>query len=69
MNTQLIVELIESIGREDGINDKAELTSIIQKEFGLTRDRSVYYCDAFAIRFSKAAKTGFSNTVLSLSNL
>ena len=57
------------VGKHDGIGDKAKLCKIVVKQFGLVKDRSVFYCDNFAIRFSKAKSRTFSNTVLSLSNL
>ena len=53
----------------DGINHKARLQEVIQKQCKLTRDRSVFYCDTFAVRFSASKTPQFSNTVLSLSNL
>ena len=53
----------------DGINNKARLARIVSDAFGLTKDRSVYYCPDFAIRFSSSASRNFGNTVLSLSNL
>jgi hypothetical protein len=53
----------------DGINNKARLTRIVSDAFHLTRDRSVYYCPDYAIRFSSSAGPSFGNTVLSLSNL
>lgn len=61
--------LISFVRRHNGINDKARLCELVVAEFGLIRDRSVYYCAEFAIRFSSAASSSFSNTVLSLSNL
>jgi hypothetical protein len=61
--------LLSLIKANDGINDKALLTSIISDEFKLTRDRSVFYCTDFAIRFSSSASYNFGNTVLSLSKL
>lgn len=61
--------LISFVRRHNGINDKARLCELVVAEFGLIRDRSVYYCAEFAIRFSSAASPSFSNTVLSLSNL
>jgi len=64
-----IDNLIELISKNDGINDKNKLSKIIVDQFDLVKDRSVYYCDSFAIRFSQAMKTSFSNTVLALSNL
>ncbi|WP_438729154.1 hypothetical protein ACR9YC_01890 [Parasphingorhabdus sp. DH2-15] len=62
-------ELIQFIHEYDGINDKVKLTGLVQENFSLTRDRSVYYNDDFGLRFSKANSSSFSNTVLSLSNL
>jgi hypothetical protein len=55
--------------KHDGINNKARLTRIVSDAFHLTKDRSVYYCPDFAIRFSFSAGPNFGNTVLSLSNL
>jgi len=57
------------ITRHNGINDKAKLARLATKKFHLTKDRSVYYNQHFAVRFSSANGSGFSNTVLSLSNL
>lgn len=57
------------VAAHNGINDKAKLRDFLVKEFGLTRDRSVFYCGDFAIRFSSAATKSFSNTVASLSRL
>lgn len=64
-----IDKLIQIIQKENGIADKAKLTSIVQKEFGLVRDRSVYTGESFSIRFSKSERKRMSNTVLSLSAL
>lgn len=61
-----IIRLIEE---NDGINDKARLARLVHTTFGLIKDRSVYYCADFAIRFSSSATRSFGNTVLSLSNL
>ena len=41
----------------------------MQKKFKLTKDRSVYYSKHFSVRFSYSSSLGFSNTVISLSNL
>lgn len=60
---------IQFIEANHGIADKAKLTKAAASEFELIRERSVFYCDAFAVRFSSAKGTSFSNTVLSLSNL
>jgi hypothetical protein len=64
-----IQQLTAFIKRHDGINDKNRLAGLVAQRFDLTRDRSVFYCSDFAIRFSSAAARSFSNTVLSLSNL
>jgi hypothetical protein len=61
--------LFELIHKHDGINDKARLSKVISHTFDLTKDRSVYYCNDYAIRFSSSATRNFGNTVLSLSNL
>jgi hypothetical protein len=62
-------ELLNFVVTHNGINDKAKLADLTAEKFKLTKDRSVYYCDDFAIRFSAGATSSFSNTVLSLSNL
>lgn len=64
-----LIALIELIRNNDVINDKARLTQVVAKAFDLTKDRSVYYCADFAIRFSSSGSRRFGNTVLSLSNL
>lgn len=64
-----LTDLISLICSNDGINDKATLTRLVSHQFDLTCDRSVYYTDDFAIRFSKAQGPNLSNTILSLSNL
>ena len=61
--------LIEELAAHNGINDKSRLSRTIAAKFRLTKDRSVFYCPDFAIRFSSSANSCFSNTVLSLSNL
>ena len=48
---------------------KNEIQVKVQDEFELTKDRSVFYNNEFAIRFSKANSERFGNTVLSLSAL
>jgi len=64
-----LADLADFLRRHDGINDKAALSRLVAAQFRLTKDRSVYYCDAFAVRFSASAGPNFGNTVLSLSNL
>lgn len=64
-----IQELLAFIEKHDGINDKSKLCKLVADNFSLTKDRSVYYCKEFAIRYSSSNSQSFSNTVLSLSNL
>lgn len=64
-----IIRLVSLIRSYDGVTDKTALCRIVQSEFGLIRDRSVYYCESFAIRFCSSKTNSFSNTVLSLSCL
>lgn len=67
--SDILIDLATAVAEHDGINDKSKLRDVLVKKYGLTRDRSVYYCADFAIRFSSAKSRTFSNTVLSLSNL
>jgi hypothetical protein len=62
-------QLIAFLRKYDGINDKAKLAMLVSDNFHLIKDRSVYYCKSFAVRFSSSATQNFGNTVLSLSNL
>lgn len=64
-----VASLLQLIHTHEGINDKARLAKLVSEKFGLTKDRSVYYCADYAIRFSSSANRNFGNTVLSLSNL
>lgn len=48
---------------------KAQIAEATATHFDLTKDRSVFYCPEFAIRFSSASGKSFSNVVLSLSAL
>lgn len=40
----VLQELLALIKANAGINDKARLARIVFDAFGLTKDRSVYYC-------------------------
>lgn len=62
-------ELVAFLSSHDGINDKEKLAKLTADRFELTQDRSVYYCNSFAVRFSSSASQSFGNTILSLSNL
>jgi hypothetical protein len=67
--SEVIQELVQLIQQHNGINNKTLLAKIISQHFQLKRDRSVFDCADFAVRFSSAKSVHFSNTVLSLSNL
>lgn len=68
-NKTVLDYLVKIIEDNDGIADKKKLAEIVKKEFNLVKDRSVYYCDDFAIRFSQSRNKRMGNTVLSLSAL
>jgi hypothetical protein len=65
----IINELVAFITQHNGINDKSRLSSLVSMQFHLIKDRSVFYCNDFAIRFSQTKTGSFSNTILALSNL
>lgn len=62
-------QLLELINNNHGINDKGKLSKLVVNRFKLVKDRSVFYCKDFAIRFSSSRNKDFGNTVLSLSHL
>lgn len=64
-----IEHLLAFLAQNRAINDKARLAKVVANQFQLTKDRSVYYCKDFALRFSLSAGPNFGNTVLSLSAL
>lgn len=68
-NRDKLSRLVSFINAQNGIADKASLTKKVQTEFSLTKDRSVFFCQDFAIRFCKGRSRSFGNTVLSLSAL
>jgi hypothetical protein len=64
-----LLDFLAFIKTNNGINDKTKLSQLVVKQFNLVKDRSVYYCQDFAVRFCSSNSQLFSNTVLSLSNL
>lgn len=68
-NSNSIQSLVRFIKFNDGIASKEQLSSLVQGQFHLIRDRSVFYCKDYAIRFCSSKNKNFSNTVLSLSTL
>lgn len=68
-NRAVIERFAAFVSERDGAVDKDRLSAAAQQAFGLVRDRRVFYCPWFAVRFCRAASISFSNTVLSLSAL
>ena len=60
---EILRQLTDFIAQNNGINDKSRLTQLAIDRFSLTKDRSVFYNSHFAIRFSQAMSSNFSNTV------
>lgn len=65
----MLQSLIEFIEKNNGINNKKQLSDLVIQEFSCVKDRSVFYTDFFAIRFSQAKTSNLGNTILSLSAL
>lgn len=68
-NGDVIKQLVDFISSRDGRTDKDSLQNEVQYAFNLIKERKVFYCKWFAVRFCKAASRNFSNTVLALSAL
>lgn len=68
-NGKIIEQLCDFISNKDGSMDKSRLQTSVQRAFDLVKERSVFYCEWFAIRFCTAASRSFGNTVLALSAL
>ena len=62
-------ELIEFISSLDGKGNKNLVSSKVEEKFGLNKDRSVFFCDSFAIRFCYSSGKYFNGTVVGLSKL
>ncbi len=68
-NREMIGRLVTFVSRRDGVTDKRDLSLDVKQKFSLIKERSVFYCEWFAIRFCTATSRNFSNTVLALSAL
>lgn len=68
-NREAIERLTAFVSSRDGVTDKSGLSRAVQQAFNLVKERSVFYCEWFAVRFCTAASRNFSNTVLALSAL
>src|SRR6266568_3279179 len=60
--SEALQELLTLIKAHDGINDKARLARTVADALRLTKDRSVYYCAHYAVRFSSSASRNFGRT-------
>lgn len=68
-NRPVIDTLIKTIFEIQPGQPKEAFISAVQEVFNLVKDRSVYSCKDFAVRFCTSKSKSFSNTVLSLSAL
>lgn len=64
-----VFDFVEYVVKEAPKNNKQRVIDDVVSKFSLIKDRTVYYCDFFAVRFSYTKNNSFSNTVLSLSHL
>ena len=64
-------EFVEYVLSQAPQHNKALVEEAVQKRFNMIKDRKVYRCESFSVRFSysKSGSASFSNTVLSLSAL
>ena len=68
-NKPVIDALIQTIYEVQPGLPKEAFIQTVQSKFNLIKDRSVYNCNDFAVRFCTSKSRSFSNTVLSLSAL
>ncbi len=66
--TELVAFLDSYVSRHPGCS-KDELAHATALQFGLRKERSVYFCPEFAIRFAWVGKGSFSGTVCALARL
>lgn len=68
-NYEVVRLLTEEIGKVETGKPKSSFIEAARSAFNLKKDRSVYSCEDFAVRFCTSKNSSFSNTVLSLSTL
>ena len=68
-NAEAVQKVVDFITEYSGKANKGRLSSLVQDKFHLIKDRSVFYCDDYAVRFCSSKSRSFGNTVLSLSAL
>lgn len=64
-----VENFINYITNEAPQHNKLALVADCANRFNFVKDRTVYHCDYFAVRFSSTKNKSFSNTILSLSHL
>ena len=65
---EIVQQFVDYVASSQHHNKQTLIDDVLNR-FQLTRDRSVYYCSYFAVRFCQTKGKAFSNTVLSLSAL
>ena len=66
---KIVHQFVDDIISNAPTGDKDSVIKYVCDKYHFTRDRKVYYCRYFAVRFSYSQSGSFSNTVLSLSAL
>lgn len=69
MQLSEVIDFIRDFRVRHPTSSKEQVASATAETFHLKKDRSVYACGDFALRFSTASGASFSNVVLSLSAL
>jgi len=64
-----LISFLQSYAKNHPGCSKVDIANATTAHFSLTKHRSVYHCPEYAIRFSTASGSSFSNVVLSLSTL
>jgi hypothetical protein len=64
-----LIEFFDQYAQENIHFSKESVTAAVKEHFELSKNRSVHYNNYFAIRFSTASGSSFSNTVLGLATL
>ena len=64
-----VFDFVEYIVNRAPKNNKQIVINDAISKFSLVKDRTVFYCSFFAVRFSYTKNNSFSNTILSLSHL
>ena len=70
-NKNKISKLIKYINANNGISNKDKLQDAVSIKFNLEKNKKIYCCDSFSIRFceNKKPKSAFTGTVIALSQL